>query len=172
MRFDSVDPYLMRSVYRRGSELAVFVVVVVLICPCVAYGGTGEEGARGFADSVGEFIFALAWPTATYERVSFGSVEETDAGMDVSFRLHGKSAFGGGSLWVEVVLQIENGKITDLRWGRHNGILAAPGETIKVMSEALAELNKQHSPAQTITPPVSSTGYVFGSLTTVATPYD
>jgi uncharacterized membrane protein len=140
---------------------AVVIAVVVLIFPAAAYGGTDDDDARGFVDSVGAFVFALAWPTATYERARFGSVEETDDGMDVYFRLHGKSAFGGGPLWVDVVLEIKNGKIADLRWGRHNGILAAPGETIKVMSEALAELNKQHAPAPATTPPVSSTGYIF-----------
>jgi uncharacterized membrane protein len=144
---------------RRHSAI---LVVVILVCPVLSFADHAERQQHNFVNSIGEFVFALAWPTATYERARFGDIESIEGGIEVSFRLHGKSAFGGGPLWVDVVLEIKGGQVTDLRWGRHNGILAAPGETIKVLGEALEELNREHP--QNPPPPSSSPtaeGYAF-----------
>lgn len=104
-----------------------------------------ESAYRGFVDSVAKSLFFLAWPTATYESVEFGDVDFVSSGADVSFRLHGKSAFDDGPLWVDVVIEVRNGDITDLRWGRNNAILAPPGSTIKVMADELARINNEQS---------------------------
>jgi uncharacterized membrane protein len=116
-----------------------------------------ESGYRGFVDSVAGSLYFLAWPTATYERVEFGDLQSVHSGADVSFRLHGKSAFDDGPLWVDVVIEVRNGQITDLRWGRNNAILAQPGSTIKALAEELARINSEQSRSHS-----SSTAAGFG----------
>lgn len=118
----------------------------------------GEGFYRGFVDAVGETIFALAWPTAEYERVAFGSVTFGADGAQVSFRLHGKSAWDDGPLWVEVMIDVRDGRITDLRWGRHNALLAEPGETIGLLSQALEELTAELARSQGSAAPSAGSG--------------
>jgi hypothetical protein len=112
----------------------------------------GEEDSRDsyekIADAVGKTLYFLAWPTAEYERATLGGVSFATGGADVSFRLQGKSGFSGDHLWVDVVLEIRNSEITNIRWGDNNAILAQPGTTIKAMGEALAQLNEEYTRSQ------------------------
>jgi hypothetical protein len=99
---------------------------------------------REFVDGIGETVFFFAWPTAQYERVSFQGFRDASGGADVLFRVHGRSAFSDGPLWVDVVLELRNGEVRDLRFGNHNALLAAPGETMRALGEALQELTTQY----------------------------
>lgn len=121
--------------------------LLVLVCACGAawaQSDSDESDWRKFVDSVGKAVYFDAWPTATYQSVSFGNLTNIPGGVDVSFVVHGISAFDGGPLWTEVVLEMRNGKITDIRWGRNNAVLAAPGSTMKALGAALDELNKEY----------------------------
>jgi uncharacterized membrane protein len=95
------------------------------------------------ADMLGKSLYFLAWPTAKYQRANFGSVTAAANGADVVFRLYGKSAFDDGELWTDVVLQIRNGEVSDLKWGRNNALLMAPGGTMKAVGAALKDLNRE-----------------------------
>lgn len=134
----------------RASWIVSSICMFLLIAsPAILRGDDdSRESYKSFADAVGESLYFLAWPTAEYQRVSFGGVSFTSNGADVSFRLHGKSGFDGGHLWVDVVVEIRNGEITNLRWGDNNAILAQPGSTMKAMGEILAELNEEYSQSQ------------------------
>ena len=134
----------------------LLLICAIAVWPVAVYGDDSAE--RSFVDSIAATVYAFAWPTATYESVTFGSATAIDDGVLVSFRLHGKSAFDDGPLWVDVLIEIKHGEVTDLRWGRNNAILAAPGSTMKALGEMLTELNKGHrQPGATpMTPGVSS----------------
>jgi hypothetical protein len=57
----------------------------------------------------------------------------------------GISAFGGGPLWTDVVIEVRNGRIDDLYWGENKALLFKPGESIKVWGEVLKELNRRYN---------------------------
>lgn len=137
------SPTYTRQTARPTRSLAVLFILTLFLSfglaePAHAQ-GTSTHEEESFVYSVGEFLFGLAWPTATYEKVRFGGARAVRGGQDIWMTLYGTSAFSGGELWVELVLEVRNGRIYDLRWGRHNGILAAPGETVAFLAEDLAE---------------------------------
>lgn len=102
-----------------------------------------------FARSVGATVFALAWPTAEYDSVTYGGIEPAaDGGVSVTVVLHGRSAFNGGHLWTEAVLEVGRGEIRDLHWGRNNAILAEPGATVQALGAVLADLTREYREAQ------------------------
>jgi hypothetical protein len=59
-------------------------------------------------------------------------------------KLDGRGAFSDGELWTEVILEVRNDEIVGLRWGSHNAILAAPGETMTSLGEVVAFLNEEY----------------------------
>lgn len=138
-----------RGILRASWLISSICMILLLSSPPYLWAeDDSEDSFKKFVHGMGETLYFLAWPTAEYERAGFGGVSFTSNGADVSFRLHGKSGFDGGHLWVDVVVEIRNGEITDLRWGDNNAILAQPGATIKAMGEVLAELNKEYSQSQ------------------------
>lgn len=108
-------------------------------------GGDDEGGFTSFINGIGEMLYFLAWPTADYDRVSISDVSAIAGGAEISVRLHGTSAFSGDHLWTDLVIVIRNGEVKDLRWGRHNAILAEPGSTITAWGEILADLSEEYS---------------------------
>jgi hypothetical protein len=130
----------------------VAVISAMLLLPGSLWCSDSQSDFEQFVNSLGKSLYFLAWPTAQYEGVSFGGVTRNGDATDITFRLYGKSAFDDSSLWVDTVIEVRNGEITDLRWGQNNAILAAPGSTVKAMGEALRQLNQEyqrnHPPAQ------------------------
>lgn len=103
-------------------------------------------------DGAAGFVYNLAWPTATYERVAFGSIRPMASGADVTFRLHGRSAFADGDLWVDVVMHVRSGAIAGIDWGESNGFFP-PGLTTVAFLRALNELvSSSSSPRPVVTP--------------------
>jgi uncharacterized membrane protein len=139
---------MMTKKMRKKFLASVFLLELISLLAYTPSLLAAESTYRGFVDSVAESLFFLAWPTATYESVEFGDVEFLSSGADVSFRLHGKSSFDDGPLWVDVVIEVRNGEITDLRWGRNNAVLAQPGSTIKALAEELDRINNERSRSQ------------------------
>jgi hypothetical protein len=84
----------------------------------------------------------MAWPTASYRRVTVDDVQALDDGARVAFTLHGISGLDGSALWVQVYVEVRSGRITRLEWGNYNGFFA-PGTAINIMAEVLANLNEQ-----------------------------
>ncbi|MES1240630.1 MAG: DUF1036 domain-containing protein [Acidobacteriota bacterium] len=147
---------------RKLSASVLLLALVGLLAGAPRLRADDDSSYRGFVNSVAKSLYFLAWPTATYESVEFGDVDFVSSGADVSFRLHGKSAFDDGPLWVDVVIEVRNGDITDLRWGRNNAILAQPGSTIKYMAQELARINSEHPSGQTLSSSsAAGFGYVF-----------
>ena len=103
---------------------------------------------QSFVDDTAELVYFLAWPTATYERVSFEGVSLVYGGVDIKIMLHGRSFWDDSHLWTEVVLEVRNGEISDIRWGRNNAFWAQPGETIEALGEALEELTREYNRTQ------------------------
>lgn len=132
-----------RSVVVR-SAISAFILIVLISLPVFA----DETGYRSFVDRIGKMVFAFAWPTATYESVNLEDVRDTSRGVEISFRLHGRSAFGGGPLWTDVIVEVSNGRISDLHWGDNNAILAQPGETMKAIGSALDDLSREYQRSQ------------------------
>ena len=101
-------------------------------------------GVRHSAHTLGKTLYFFAWPTATYAAADFvGVAFAPGGGVNVTFRLYGTSAFDDSSLWTDVVVLIRNLEVADMRFGRNNAVLAAPGATMKAMGQALADLNRE-----------------------------
>jgi uncharacterized membrane protein len=128
----------------------------LLLFPGGLWGQDSRSGFQGFVDAVGKSLYFLAWPTAIYEGVDFGGVAADGDAVDVTIRLYGRSAFSNGPLWVNTVIVVRNGEISDVRWGQNNAVLAAPGSTIKAWGEALAKVNadyqRDHPSPQAVAP--------------------
>lgn len=120
------------------SIAASCLLTALMAAPALARSGD-EQAARGFVESVAAMVYACAWPTATYESASFKTFDPVEEGYDAVFRLNGKSAFGGGDLWVDLVFEFRNGELHDVRVKRHNAILVPPFETCKAVAKAIAE---------------------------------
>jgi hypothetical protein len=124
-----------------GFRLVIALAVTIMAAPAWAQTGSEKRWYERFVDGVAGFVYNVAWPTATYRSVELGSVEFVPGGADVSFRLHGKSAFAEGDLWLDVVMMVRSGAIEDLKWGRHNGFFP-PGLTTATMLEVINEALK------------------------------
>ncbi len=103
---------------------------------------------REFVDAIGETLYTFAWPTATYKRVSFEGVSRVYGGANIKIKLHGISNWDDSSLWTEVILEVRDGELKDLKWGRNNAILAQPGESMRALGQALVELNNEYQRSQ------------------------
>lgn len=112
-----------------------------------ADGGYDESWSRQFVNAIGSTVYALAWPSATYRSVSLEGLDRRRNGADIKIRLDGISAFDDSSLWVDVVISVRDGEISDIRWGSHNAFWVPPGETVKALGVVLAELNREYSAA-------------------------
>lgn len=106
-----------------------------------------------FINGIARPMYFFAWPTATYERVSLGSITNVSNGANVTIILHGISAFSDGPLWTELNIKFRNGEITDMGWGDHNALLFPPGASMVGFGEILSELNKELSAPSRGTPP-------------------
>jgi hypothetical protein len=136
-------PNGLRSLYR-GSIAAILIAVVAPAL--VAQTAPSRAWYERLVDGVAAVVYNVAWPTATYERVTFRSLNPAANGADVAFRLHGKSLFADGDLWLDVIMQVRGGEITGLKWGDNNGFVP-PGLTTGAMLEAINEMTKP-SPAR------------------------
>jgi hypothetical protein len=127
-----------------GMHIVALVVFSLSLSSNTSYADSPDSEHRSLVDSIGAMVYGFAWPTAEYERVSFGSARETSEGTEITFRVHGRSSFGGGPLWTDVAIELSDGQITDIRWGENNAILAQPGETVKALGQVLADLNNEY----------------------------
>jgi len=147
--------------------LIIITCLILVLSSFQVWADDDDSTFEEFVNGAGEMLYFLAWPTAEYEHASLGGVSRVADGVDISIKLHGKSAFSGGHLWAEVVVEIRDGAVKDLRWGQHNGILAPPGQTITAFGEALQELNNEYSQSggssfqSGTSPPSQSGGYPF-----------
>ena len=92
-----------------------------------------ENEARTIVRALAGTLFTFAWPTAEYDTLSFGHLHQVDHGFSVPIVLHGISAFSGGPLWVELVVELRNGEVTDIRVGNNNAIIAPPFSAVSDM---------------------------------------
>ena len=134
------------EIVRRGLiGLAFLGFALLTILPAdVAFAGD-EEDARSFVQSVAATVYGLAWPTATYESFSLKSVDRVRGGYDARVRLNGISAFSDSALWMEIVFEVRNGALNDVRVARHNAILSAPFATAEAMGQLVADLLEESS---------------------------
>lgn len=97
-----------------------------------------------FVDRVASSVYAAAWPTATYKSVNLNAVTERRNGsLDIAFRLYGISALDNSWLWTDVILNIKDGEVRDIHWGKNNAIVMQPGGTAKLIGEFLADLSAE-----------------------------
>ena len=102
-----------------------------------------DEEARGLVEPIAATVYKAAWPTATFERFALSRVNRTAGGQDVIVRLEGISAFGGGTLWMELALEFRGGRMTDLAVRRHNAVLAKPFETSQAVGRLLVDVGEE-----------------------------
>ena len=128
--------------------LLVVALLVAFVTPRAAH--ADDDDWHRFVEGVAALTFKLAWPTAGYESWEWGGVRAVgDDRYAVVFRLHGRSAFGGGPLWVDVVTvvagtDLENLRIENVQFGENNAVLMPPGATVRSLGAALVELNAEY----------------------------
>ncbi len=134
---------------RRWSHCFAVLFSLSVVPFTVAWGqqSSDDSHARGFIHSVGEMLFFFAWPSAKYERVAVSNIVRTSGGYDAALTLHGTS-FLEGRLWTELVIEVRNGKVQNLRWGRNSGTLFKPGQTMSDLGALLGELNRAYTGAK------------------------
>jgi hypothetical protein len=107
-----------------------------------------EREARGVVNSMAGTIYNLAWPTAEYQGVTLGGPQRMYNGWDVPIYLYGKSAFSGDLLWLEVVVELRNGSLHDVRLGRDNAIIARPFATLATTAAIVAAVIEEQQSQQ------------------------
>jgi hypothetical protein len=137
-----------RGAARRPSALILALAVAVVLVDARPAPAQGEPGDRPLferlVDGVAGLVYWAAWPTATYQRVALKDIAPSRDGAVVTLRLHGKSAFAEGDLWVDVKLAMRrSGEITAMEWGDYNGFFP-PGFTWQQIGEAADEINRRN----------------------------
>jgi hypothetical protein len=153
-----------RPMQPRLAHLAISTLLLILLMGVFGtrHGYAADENAwyGQFVDGIGQAVFFMAWPTATYRRATVDDIQPLGDGARVTVTLHGISAWDDSSLWVQVILEVRSGKITRLDWGDYNG-LVRPGASIEMMGQAIDSLNQQMAagPRQNAVPaaPASAT---------------
>jgi len=141
-----------RSLRRSGITAVLLIVAFTAVLP--AQTPPGRAWYERLVDGIAALVYNVAWPTATYERVTFGSLRPVANGADVTFRLHGKSALADGDLWLDVIMKVRSGEITGLEWGDYNGFFP-PGLTTGTLLGAVNEVTKP-SPTRPAASPTSA----------------
>lgn len=132
---------------RRSLCLLILFCLFFYVEPLLAKNSADKDVSwyKNFINNIGEALYFSAWPTATYKEVTLEGISRAYDGVNIKVKLHGKSAFDESSLWTEVIVEVRDGEIKDIKWGKNNAILAQPGETITGFGELLVELNKEYS---------------------------
>ncbi|MGB6743038.1 MAG: hypothetical protein WBE38_05205, partial [Terracidiphilus sp.] len=97
-------------------------VFVCLLCAALLVAGAAaqqntddQDNAKSFVDSVAQTVYKLAWPTATYQRISDYGFEPAENGFDLTVTLSGLSGFDGSDLWLKIAFLFRNGKFADIQ---------------------------------------------------------
>jgi hypothetical protein len=135
----------------RGRVIASLLVAFLLGGHAWAQSDSDKAWYERFTDSVAKTVFFYAWPTDTYDSVEFGSVGLQKGGADVTFVIHGTSWLEG-KVWTEVVLEIRNGEISNLRWGRYHALIP-PGTTLTKLGQAVSSLAAEYDKQRAQTAP-------------------
>src|ERR1700733_5778622 len=119
------------------KSLAITPVILLLLCGGTARAQSSDEAwYRRAMNSAGKLMYFCAWPTDTYDHMEFGEIQRKPGGADVSVILYGRSWLEG-DLWVEVVAEFRNGRMTKMSFGRYSDkALIKPGTTGKKVLEA------------------------------------
>jgi hypothetical protein len=142
------NPQLASVPRRSGLRRGILMVGVLLALlgsstPASPQRSSDENRIQRFVNDVGQLLFFFAWPTATYDGLSFDGIARRNNGVDAQLTLYGSSTFGG-RLWTRLILEIRNGQISNMRWGENNAIIAQPGATMRHVAQAIADLNQRY----------------------------
>ncbi len=107
-----------------------------------------QDNARSFIGSIAQTVYNLAWPTATYKRVSIDGFEPADGGFDVIVKLSGLSAFDGSDLWLKLAFVFRNGSLQDMQVRDDNAILVRPFATTKALASVAAQIADDYAKSQ------------------------
>lgn len=137
----------MRASRGLGGWFAALFVTMVLLAALPLNAQTRSDDRAWYqrlTDGMASLVYWAAWPTATYQRVAVQDIDFVVGGAIVTFRLHGKSAWADGDLWVDVKLGLRpSGEVTSLEWGDYNGFFP-PGFTWQRVGEAMEEINRRN----------------------------
>ena len=132
---------------RRGFKARLVLVVLLITVACAAQ--TNAQGPdRGFFDSIAQFTYNMAWPTATYVKWNFDSVREVPGGYDVVLLLDGRSGFDKSDLWLKLGVALRSNGIDNIWVVDHNAILVPPFKTMQALGQLTADLEKQYQQSQ------------------------
>ena len=92
-------------------------------------------------DTMANFIFKTAWPTATYEDYEIFEVDNQNNTIIVKMNGHSNWTFiGKGKLHMKIKLFFtDDYAIRDVRVINHNAILSPPFNTVKSISKLISE---------------------------------
>jgi hypothetical protein len=115
------------------SFAGIVVVVLALVAPS-AHAET--PWYEQISDAAFESLFAMAWPTATYDHTAFQDSTAQPGGADFRWRIFGRTKLEG-EIWIDVILELRDNKLKSLHFGRHALTLVPPGATVRATMEAL-----------------------------------
>lgn len=131
----------------RAMLMLIAAMLMTLGTTGQAQAAEDRDEAVGMVGAVCQTVYAFAWPTAEYTDARLRRVVEVKNGFNVIVRLRGKSAFSGGTLWLDLQFEVRDGGFSGLRVRGHNAILADPFETVETLGEVLVaivdEVNSQ-----------------------------
>lgn len=144
-------PVKSSSRYRAMRTVCTTALTILVLASTPAFigrasGQDNEAEARSLVQSLGAFIYGMAWPTATYSASSLHSLSRARNGYDVTVRLAGTSGFSGENLWMDLVIELRNGSLSDVKVRRHNAILSPPFATSQRVA-ALVAAAAEHATA-------------------------
>jgi hypothetical protein len=92
-------------------------------------------------DTMANFIFKTAWPTATYEDYEIFEVDNQNNTIIVKMNGYSNLTFmGKGKLYMKIKLYFtENYEIQNVRVISHNAILSPPFNTTKSIAKLISE---------------------------------
>lgn len=127
-----------------GRAFALAAVCLMFLVPRAWADEEEEKSAvRRIVDGLGSTIYAAAWPTATYSKMSFKGIERVKEGYAVKVQISGTSSFDNSELWLRIALLIRDGKLVDWRVVGHNAVIAEPFSTIKNMAALISQISQQ-----------------------------
>jgi hypothetical protein len=135
--------------YPLARIFCFFLVVLAYALSAQAQDSQADErNATSFIDSVAKTVYGLAWPTASYRKVAYDSIDPADGGFDVVVKISGLSGIDNSDLWLRVAFMFRNGKFYDIRVKDHNAFWVPPFATTTTLAGVAANLAKSYAESQ------------------------
>ncbi|MGA2903398.1 MAG: hypothetical protein ABSD98_06185 [Candidatus Korobacteraceae bacterium] len=141
-----------RASLRGCIVLSVVLAFTAVFCTAQTNGQQSQKSLSDFFNSIANFTYNMAWPTATYQSWSFDSIRDVPGGYDVVLLLDGRSGWDKSDLWLKLGFAIRSDGVDKVWVVDDNAILVQPFKTMQALGELTADLAKQYQQSQKAQP--------------------